>query len=172
MNLGSPELVPFELLHLELVSQIIHNQDKNIRNSGDITNTTTPDSTATSKLELLGFNAGYRLIERLAKDYPKFKDELDLLKFICKDFWVAIFRKQIDNLRTNHQGVYVLQDNSFKFLSKASQDRQYLEASPKFVAFTCGLVRGSLANLGVNTIVTAEVTNMPACKFQVQVQRS
>jgi len=112
------------------------------------------------------------LIERLAKDYPKFKDELDLLKFICKDFWVAVFRKQIDNLRTNHQGVYVLQDNSFKFLSKASQDRQYLEASPKFVAFTCGLVRGSLANLGVNTIVTAEVTNMPACKFQVQVQRS
>ena len=58
------------------------------------------------------------------------------------------FRKQIDNLRTNHQGVYVLQDNSFKFLSKSSQDRQYLEASPKFVAFTCGLVRGSLANLG------------------------
>ena len=78
--------------------------------------------------------------------------------------------KQIDNLRTNHQGVYVLQDNSFKFLTKvcgdffmlfswwplnsipllqASCDRQYLEASPKFVAFTCGLVRGSLANLGM-----------------------
>jgi len=171
MNLGSPELVLFELLHLELVSQTIHNQDKAISTTSD-PNSTTPDSTATSKLELLGYNAGYRLIERLAKDYPKFKDELDLLKFICKDFWVAIFRKQIDNLRTNHQGVYVLQDNSFKFLSKASQDRQYLEASPKFVAFTCGLVRGSLANLGVNTIVTAEVTNMPACKFQVQVQRS
>jgi len=171
MNLGSPELVPFELLHLELVSQIIHNQDKTINNTTDPSNTNA-DSTATSNLELLGYNAGYRLIERLAKDYPKFKDELDLLKFICKDFWVAVFRKQIDNLRTNHQGVYVLQDNSFKFLSKASQDRQYLEASPKFVAFTCGLVRGSLANLGVNTIVTAEVTNMPACKFQVQVQRS
>ena len=108
------------------------------------------DSTASSKLELLGYNTGYRFIERLARDYPKFKDELDLLKFICKDFWVAVFRKQIDNLRTNHQGVYVLQDNSFKFLSKTSEDRQYLEASPKFVAFTCGLVRGSLANLGRN----------------------
>ena len=96
------------------------------------------DTAATSKLELLGYNAGFRLIERLAKDYPKFKDELDLLKFICKDFWVAVFRfldpltrhdsldgcrKQIDNLRTNHQGVYVLQDNSFKFLTKASCDR-------------------------------------------------
>ena len=92
MNLGSPELVPFELLHLELVSQIIHNQDKTI-NSADTSNNS--DSTATSNLELLGFNAGYRLIERLAKDYPKFKDELDLLKFICKDFWVAVFRSVI-----------------------------------------------------------------------------
>jgi len=92
MNLGSPELVPFELLHLELVSQIIHNQDKTI-NSTDTSNNS--DSTATSNLELLGFNAGYRLIERLAKDYPKFKDELDLLKFICKDFWVAVFRSVI-----------------------------------------------------------------------------
>ena len=91
MNLGSPELVPFELLHLELVSQIIHNQDKTINNTTDPSNTNA-DSTATSNLELLGYNAGYRLIERLAKDYPKFKDELDLLKFICKDFWVAVFR--------------------------------------------------------------------------------
>jgi len=166
MSVNPPEQVPFELLHLELVSQIIHNQVK----ADDLK--TVGDSTESSKLELLGYNTGYRFIERLARDYPKFKDELDLLKFICKDFWVAVFRKQIDNLRTNHQGVYVLQDNSFKFLSKTSEDRQYLEASPKFVAFTCGLVRGSLANLGVNTVVTAEVTNMPACKFQVQVQRS
>ena len=45
--------------------------------------------------------------------------------------------------------MYVLQDNSFMFLTKASQDRQYLEASPKFVAVTCGLVRGSLTNLGM-----------------------
>ena len=28
-------------------------------------------------------------------------------------------------------GVYVLQDNSFRFLSRATADRQYLEASPK-----------------------------------------
>jgi len=162
MNLNTPEQVPFELLHLELVSQVIHSDSA----------VSATSSSPTSQLELLGYNTGYRFIERLAKDYPKFKDELDLLKFICKDFWVAVFRKQIDNLRTNHQGVYVLQDNSFRFLSKASQDRQYLEASPKFVAFTCGLVRGSLANLGVSTVVTAEVTSMPACKFQVQVQRA
>lgn len=155
MSNGPPELVPFELLHLELVSQSIHGSGLDVEG-----------------LEQLGYSAGYRLVEKLAREGPKFKDELDLLKFICKDFWVALFRKQIDNLRTNHQGVYVLQDNSFRFLSRATADRQYLEVSPKLVSLTCGLVRGSLANLGVAAIVTAEITSLPACKFQVQVQRN
>lgn len=92
------ELVPFELLHLELVSHIIHGETSYfsathfcvLLGPGEIGGE--QDSAATSKLEQLGYNAGFRLIERLAKDYPKFKDELDLLKFICKDFWVAVFR--------------------------------------------------------------------------------
>ena len=25
------------------------------------------------------------------------------MKFICKDFWNSVFKKQVDNLRTNHQ---------------------------------------------------------------------
>ena len=41
----------------------------------------------------------------------------------------------------------------------------------QYLAFTCGLVRGCLANLGVTCVVTAEVTQLPACKFQIQVQR-
>lgn len=40
---------------------------------------------------------------RFTKDTPRFKDELDVMKFICKDFWTSVFKKQIDNLRTNHQ---------------------------------------------------------------------
>ena len=176
------EEIPFELLHLELVGQILEKTDAEEREK------------ALANLELIGFNAGYRLIEKLTKESPKFKDELDLMKFICKDFWMSVFRKQIDNLRTNHQvrhkrgntvfhskhlmkisfqGVYVLQDNHFKFLSKVSESKQYLESSSKFVIFSCGLVRGSLSNLGVNSIVTAEISGqLPSVKFQVQVQRS
>ena len=41
----------------------------------------------------------------------------------------------------------------------------------QYLAFTCGIVRGALANLGVTCVVTAEVTQLPACKFQIQVQR-
>lgn len=84
-----------------------------------------------STLEYLGYSTGYRLIERLTREYPRFKDELDTMKFICTDFWTSIYKKQIDNLRTNHQGIYVLQDNSFRFLTNLSNGSQYLEYAPK-----------------------------------------
>ncbi|KAM9290477.1 trafficking protein particle complex subunit 6B isoform 2-T5 [Cariama cristata] len=105
------------------------------------------------------------------KDTARFKDELDIMKFICKDFWTTVFKKQIDNLRTNHQGIYVLQDNKFRLLTQISAGKQYLEHAPKYLAFTCGLIRGGLSNLGIKSIVTAEVSSMPACKFQVMIQK-
>jgi hypothetical protein len=33
-------------------------------------------------------------------------DTLDVIKFICKDLWTIVFRKQIDNLKTNHRVSY------------------------------------------------------------------
>jgi len=42
-------------------------------------------------------------LPRFTKDTPRFKDDLDIMKFLCKDFWNAVFKKQVDNLRTNHQ---------------------------------------------------------------------
>ncbi|XP_055629563.1 trafficking protein particle complex subunit 6b isoform X1 [Toxorhynchites rutilus septentrionalis] len=153
----------FEYLHSEIVNYTLSKE-----------NSKENDLTA---LEYMGYSTGYRIIERLTREWPRFKDELDTMKFICTDFWSSIYRKQIDNLRTNHQGVYVLQDNAFRFLTKLSSTSQYLEHAPKmicfpqFVAFTCGLVRGSLANLGINSTVTAEVQQMPFCKFHIQVNR-
>jgi hypothetical protein len=58
---------------------------------------------AESKLETIGYRVGYALVERIAKELPRFTTELDCVKFICKEFWSAVFRKQVDNLRTNHQ---------------------------------------------------------------------
>jgi len=135
-----------------------------------------------TKLENMGFRVGQGLIERWAvwiwkfssrftKDTARFKDELDIMKFICKDFWTTVFKKQIDNLRTNHQGIYVLQDNKFRLLTQMSAGKQYLEHASKYLAFTCGLIRGGLSNLGIKSIVTAEVSSMPACKFQVMIQK-
>lgn len=84
-----------------------------------------------SGVEYIGFAAGYKIMERLTREWPRFKDELDTMKFICTDFWTCIYKKQIDNLRTNHQGVYVLQDNAFRFLTAFSNGHQYLEYAPR-----------------------------------------
>lgn len=73
----------------------------------------------------------FELCCRLTREWPRFKDELETIKFICTDFWSSIYKKQIDNLRTNNQGLYVLQDNHFRFISKISTSKQYLEVSPK-----------------------------------------
>ena len=56
-----------------------------------------------SKLERAGFQVGVRIVERLTLEKPRFSDSLDAVKFICKDFWTAVFKKQVDNLKTNHK---------------------------------------------------------------------
>lgn len=38
-----------------------------------------------------------------SRDRPRFNDTLDVIKFICKDLWMLVFRKQVDNLKTNHR---------------------------------------------------------------------
>lgn len=162
------------------------------------------------------------------------------MKFICKDFWTCVFKKQIDNLRTNHQvrlnfpinfihqatvmemlccqifelnchlwfvcrvfmcyrttnsgyslssrlvnstwnmpqrwgsvsikfvtSIPVLQ-NSCTFLklslTMVIYQSFWKSMSLQYLALTCGLVRGGLSSLGVKSIVTAEVSVMPACK--------
>ncbi|XP_075937820.1 trafficking protein particle complex subunit 6b isoform X1 [Anarhichas minor] len=158
---------PFQFLHNEVIQYIYKSAE----------NGETENGRNIATLENMGFRVGQGLIERLTKDTARFKDELDIMKFVCKDFWTCVFKKQIDNLRTNHQGIYVLQDNKFRLLSQLSAGKQYLEHAPKmcvslqYLAFTCGLVRGALSNLGVKSIVTAEVSIMPACKFQIMIQK-
>lgn len=155
----------FDILHYEIVKYSVGEENPSNQN-GKTTNLST--------LEHIGYSTGYRLTERLTREWPRFrfKDDLDTMKFICTDFWTSIYKKQIDNLRTNHKGVYVLQDNAFRFLMNLSNSPQYLEEAPKFIAYTCGLVRGSLANLGINSTVTAEVQSMPSCKFHIQVNHT
>jgi hypothetical protein len=55
---------------------------------------------------------------------PRPQTPLDSIKFICKDLWPLLFRKQIDNLKTNHRGVFVLTDQRFQPISRVSVDRK------------------------------------------------
>jgi hypothetical protein len=55
------------------------------------------------RLEPLGFRVGQGIAERFSRDRPRFTDNMDVIKFLCKDLWTILFRKQIDNLKTNHR---------------------------------------------------------------------
>mmetsp|Transcript_32699 Transcript_32699/g.98635 ORF Transcript_32699/g.98635 Transcript_32699/m.98635 type:complete len:97 (+) Transcript_32699:397-687(+) len=86
--------------------------------------------------------------------------------------WIGIFGKQIDKLQTNHRGVFVLKDYAFRWLTRHSCADEALSRARTqgLLQFSCGLLRGALANLGSQAIVTAELSlAYPACSFNIQI---
>ncbi|KAK7750965.1 hypothetical protein SLS62_007098 [Diatrype stigma] len=122
------------------------------------------------RLEALGYRVGLGLVERFSRDRPRFHDALDAIKFVCKDLWMLVFRKQVDNLKTNHRGVYVLTDNSFRPLARMSADAggQAVARAQPFLWFPCGILRGALAAMGINATVQGESNELPSAVFQIK----
>ncbi|KAL6576385.1 hypothetical protein OROHE_000166 [Orobanche hederae] len=137
---------------------------------------------AAPRIEAIGFQVGHRLSERFTMDRPRFTDHLEAIKFICKDFWSDLFKKQIDNLKTNHRGTFVLQDNRFRWLAHMSVDpsvvtsgsiqdpsamaeNEAAQATGLHLYFPCGIIRGALSNLGIPCAVSADISNLPAWFF-------
>ncbi|KAG8648199.1 hypothetical protein MANES_09G160500v8 [Manihot esculenta] len=134
------------------------------------------------RIEAIGYQVGHQLAERYTMERPRFSDHLEAIKFICKDFWSEVFKKQIDNLKTNHRGTFVLQDNKFRWLARMSVDTSIesvdLSQDPSALAenkatqamgvhlyFPCGIIRGALSNLGIPCAVSADISNLPACEY-------
>ncbi|XP_031241429.1 trafficking protein particle complex subunit 6A isoform X2 [Mastomys coucha] len=88
------DAVLFEFLHTEMVAELWA-PDPDPGSGGK--------KKSLSVLEGLGFRVGQALGERLPRETPAFREELDALKFLCKDLWAAMFQKHMDGLRTNHQ---------------------------------------------------------------------
>lgn len=135
-----------------------------------------PSAEVRAPLEALGMDVGTRLIERYAMERERLEADLDVVKFICKDFWEQTFKKQVDVLRTNHRGLYVLTDNNFRWLSRVSAaDAQNGGSAEDYLLFPCGLICGALTRLGLKCRVTAEIVTLPQahrCSFHVQMIQS
>lgn len=172
-----------ELLHAEVVTYFLRGHGATAfvpppaSDDGDIPAETEADkrdvlAAKRRRFEALGQDVGGRLVERYALDRDRLDHDLDMVKFICKDFWEHAFRKQIDVLRTNHRGLYVLTDNNFRWLRSVSVDGPHPGSSEDYVVFACGLICGALTRLGVKCRVTAELIPMAIahkCSFNVQV---
>jgi len=127
-----------------------------------------------NRLEAIGVHVGANYTERLCRDRPLFTETLDVIKFICKDVWAACWEKQVDNLRTNHRGIYVLQDNVFKPISRISSFEGRADAMKRaklYVAVSTGIIRGALSRLGYHATVTPEITSLPQCTFQIKLPK-
>ncbi|SZF01734.1 unnamed protein product [Blumeria hordei] len=122
------------------------------------------------RLEALGYRVGQGLVERFSRERQRFIDTLDVIKFICKDLWQLLFKKQLDNLKTNHRGVYVLTDHSFRPFARMSTEaggQAVMRAQP-YLWFPCGIIRGALANMGIDATVQAETSELPGAIFQIK----
>ncbi|BGP01979.1 TRAPP complex subunit trs33 [Rhodotorula toruloides ATCC 204091] len=167
------------------------------------------DEEVRKKLEGLGFKVGWATAERLSRDRPRFPstptptptslspslpytpppttpDPLEAIKFVCKDVWVSVFDKQVDNLRTNHRGVWVVLDTSLRGLRGVSvpprregagaagkkgeteEEKQLRRWVGLTLSFPSGLIRGSLSALGISSTVTGESSGLPQATFQIR----
>lgn len=104
------------------------------------------------------------------------KTQLEAVKFLCKEFWMEVFRKQIDKLQTNHRGVFVLKDLELKWLRRLPPDEESARVGAiRILAFPCGLIRGALACLGLSGAVVscdflADGKSMASCSFNIKVK--
>ncbi|WFD35952.1 hypothetical protein MCUN1_002823 [Malassezia cuniculi] len=119
-----------------------------------------------ARVEAIGMHLGAGIAARLSRNKLRFNDTLDVIKFLCKDVWNALWDKQIDNLRTNHKGVFVLQDKAFRPLCA---DKDLGSYGALQGAFAAGAVRGALDTLGVRATTTADVTSPPLCVLHVRI---
>lgn len=132
-----------------------------------------------AKIELIGQRVGYALAEKLVADrstrfqWSDSNVQLEIMKFICKEFWMFIVGKQIDNLKTNHKGIFVLQDNQFRWLRSLQPLDQWspaqLQTIRPLLAYPCGLLKGALDNLGLEANVVAEASHSSQCTFKLEI---
>lgn len=128
----------------------------------------------TLRIEAYGYALGLRLTEVLMYKSPantKIVDALDIMKFLCRDVWKCLYGKQMDNLRTNHRGTFVLIDNDYRLISNLSSSLGTPDSISKarsYLWFPCGIIRGILLSFGIEAYTTAEISQFPAVTFNIQ----
>jgi len=120
----------------------------------------------------IGVKVGLSLVERLSYGKPRIVEPLECIKFVCRDFWNIMYQKQADNLKTNHQGIYVITETNFRPISKMSfmEGDASSEQIQKYMEFHQGCIKGALDCLSLSVDVVSEVKELPAAVFQISVK--
>lgn len=160
----------FKLLIMEMIPSTIESSKNQLLS----------DSQINVKLELLGYNIGvklnelilFKLIDQFDKNNESLSTSLDIMKFICKDFWKILFKKQISNLRTNHRGTFVLVDSNFKLIENF--DINHPDCNKMityYLMYINGLIKGVLKSFGINSNITNDIT-FPSVSFNIETDQN
>lgn len=129
---------------------------------------------ATLRIENCGYLVGLKLADlllyKIGSGNQKLVDILDVMKFLCRDVWKALYNKQMDNLRTNNRGTFVLVDNRYKFIANLASQNGSADTVNKAMAhlwFPCGVIRGILMSFGTECRVVAEIGDFPLVTFNI-----
>ena len=122
----------------------------------------------------IGENLGKVFAERLSRDRAPMGTHLEIMKWICKEFWNAIFLKGIDNLRTNHKGTFVLRDTQFRWTRRVSQNVHggverlpYSLLCADYLILPSAILQGALSTFGIEATVSADSTALPQVDFTI-----
>lgn len=152
----------FDVLQAEFVAYLLRNHDDGRASQEELY----------QKLEQTAFLTGKRFAERLSRDRERITEPLDIMKFVCREFWTELFRKSVDKLQTNNKGTFVLQDFNFRpvrhLSSGPSEDTK--QQALKYVIGPCGLIRGALDAMGLQCSVNADVSALPRVVFQLRLK--
>jgi hypothetical protein len=170
---GEISATVFELLHMEIVSHFKSRGIEGKSLDGDVST-----QAAATSLDALGFRVGQSVCESLMKEEIRYmRDDKEsvpgkVMKFIARTMWPRLFNSSFyPSLKTNKQrDMWVVDDPDFKLLHNISAGQQYKEHTQLYLAFTCGLLRGALANIGIASKVHVEVDQLPSCLFQIKIE--
>ncbi|XP_049852450.1 trafficking protein particle complex subunit 6b-like [Schistocerca gregaria] len=133
------------------------------------------DATDASKtLEGIGFTVGHKLMERLCQGTGKLRFEekpssleyckdLEIVKFICKDFWYFVWKRQVEALKTSNSTIprvrYILIDTAFVWLKRFSSYSfaETKQLAEKYLCFSAGIIRGAFSNQGIRAKVEVSI---------------
>lgn len=126
------------------------------------------------RIETCGYNLGIRFAEYLMFTLPidvKIDTVLDVMKLLCRELWKELYGKQMDSLRTNHRGTFVLIDNNFRLISNLSSPNgtsELLTTAKLYLQFPCGIISGVVKSFGIDANVSAEIKLFPTVEFSIQ----
>ncbi len=150
--------VAFDLMSHEMLEYFIEQPTPPEKKSNIRCNPILPVEEA---IENFGFQCGQKILLLTSLTHRVlFKESIDYIKHIAIEVWPFIFRTNIDKVKTEYGGRHDLYIQRFDWISVLSnQDmasKEYQDKIALYLSYICGILRGALATMGLDSQVNAE----------------